>query len=355
MNSFKGELGFHVPMHVWRERSLPEIIDIAKTAEESLSDFGLRQIWVNDNFENRNPFVTLGALAIAVPNLRLGTAIIHPFARNPIDLADAFATLSELTNGNEISMGIAAGARIYNSEIADMLTPSEAVNVIMETVQIVKGLTEGDRISFDNYPYVQNYYHLKPGGSAELWFKPQAPIKSYGAMRHRHTGAKLRRVIGEFCDGVILDSIRNLNEDRITKELDEFDHLNKGQPFKKIFKLNSSLSDNPEEAKQFAKRIVSHMATRESQLTAAGISMQKVAPLIEGFKLHRPEVHDLAPDEIVEKFIIAGTPRQWIEKIAQLFEYAEKYSFDQVLIGVPVGPDQKKAIKLWATEILPNL
>ena len=342
-------------MHVWRERSVPEIMDIVRTADTLLTDFGLRQVWVNDNFENRNPFVVLGALAIGFPNLRLGTAIVHPFARNPVDMADSFATLTELVNGEEVSMGIAAGARVYNSEIVDMLTPLESVEVVRETVQIVSKLLSNERIQFDEYPFVQSYYHLKKGGSAQLWFQPKAPVKAYGAMRHRHTGGSLRRVIGQFCEGVIMDNIRNADETRLKDELDEFARLRGARPFRKIFKLNSSISDNPEEAKRFAKRIASHAATRESQLRAAGIPREKVMKLIEGFKTHTPEVHDLTPDEMVEKFFIAGTPAQWRDKIAQLFAVAQKYAFDQILIAVPVGPDQKKAIKLWATEILPSL
>jgi alkanesulfonate monooxygenase SsuD/methylene tetrahydromethanopterin reductase-like flavin-dependent oxidoreductase (luciferase family) len=63
----------------------------------------------------------------------------------------------------------------------------------------------------------------------------------------------------------------------------------------------------------------------------------------------------ITPDEAVERLIIAGTPAQCRERIAELFALAARHDFFQVCIGVPGGPDIAEVIDLWGKEILPSL
>jgi alkanesulfonate monooxygenase SsuD/methylene tetrahydromethanopterin reductase-like flavin-dependent oxidoreductase (luciferase family) len=63
----------------------------------------------------------------------------------------------------------------------------------------------------------------------------------------------------------------------------------------------------------------------------------------------------LTPDEAVDRLIIAGTPAQCNERIAELFALAARDGFTQVTIGVPLGPDIPEVIDLWGTEILPAM
>jgi alkanesulfonate monooxygenase SsuD/methylene tetrahydromethanopterin reductase-like flavin-dependent oxidoreductase (luciferase family) len=63
----------------------------------------------------------------------------------------------------------------------------------------------------------------------------------------------------------------------------------------------------------------------------------------------------ITPDEAVERLIIAGTPAQCGERIAELFTFAAQHGFSQVCLGVPAGPDIAEVIDLWGKEILPGL
>ena len=67
-------------------------------------------------------FVLLTAIASRVP-IKLGTAILVPYFRNPIDTADAFASLSELMGGREISVGIARGDYAQAGNQIHMIKP----------------------------------------------------------------------------------------------------------------------------------------------------------------------------------------------------------------------------------------
>jgi len=75
---------------------VPQWIELAELARRNNFD----QVWVNDNLGYRNVFVILTAIASRVP-IKLGTAILVPYFRNPVDTADAFAALSELVDGYE--------------------------------------------------------------------------------------------------------------------------------------------------------------------------------------------------------------------------------------------------------------
>ena len=63
----------------------------------------------------------------------------------------------------------------------------------------------------------------------------------------------------------------------------------------------------------------------------------------------------LTPDEAVDRLIIAGTPAQCTERVAEMFALAAHDEFMQIALGVPLGPDIPEVINLWGREILPAL
>src|SRR5918996_4084123 len=102
---FTGEIGIHYPLHVLNRYSLPELIGLAERAWQTLSQGGFSQVWTNDNLEYRSVLASSAAIVARLP-VKLGTAITVPYFRNPIDLAAGFATVSELMDGREISLGL---------------------------------------------------------------------------------------------------------------------------------------------------------------------------------------------------------------------------------------------------------
>ena len=104
MAIFRGEVGLQFTTHLAKHYAIPQWIELAAHAQRN----GFDQVWFNDNLGHRNIFVLLTAIAAKVP-IKLGTAILVPYFRNPVDIADAFASLSELMDGREISVGIARG------------------------------------------------------------------------------------------------------------------------------------------------------------------------------------------------------------------------------------------------------
>src|SRR5918994_4424324 len=104
MAYYAGEVGLQFTTHIANHYTVPMWVHLAELAQKHKFD----QVWVNDNLGYRNVFVILTAIA-SRGQIKLGTAILVPYFRHPVDTADAFAALSELVDGREISVGIARG------------------------------------------------------------------------------------------------------------------------------------------------------------------------------------------------------------------------------------------------------
>jgi len=98
---FTGEIGIHYPLHVLNRYSLPQLIGLAERALQTMGQFGFSQVWTNDNLEYRSVLASSAAIVARLP-VKLGTAVTVPYFRNPVDLAMAFQTISELMDGREI-------------------------------------------------------------------------------------------------------------------------------------------------------------------------------------------------------------------------------------------------------------
>jgi len=131
------------------------------------------------------------------------------------------------------------------------------------------------------------------------------------------------------------------------------------EPLRKVMLLNASVSRDGQAAKQHAKRFVSHIASGwpNDTLERIGIDPKIMEPVRQAYAQNRGVDYaaSITPDEAVERLIIAGTPAQCRERIAELFAFAARHGFFQMCIGVPAGPDIAEVIELWGNEILPSL
>src|SRR5512140_244491 len=144
MRNFNGELGLKFALQSATQYSIPDLRRLAQLAHGQ----GFKQVWVNDNLGQRNLFVVLAAMAAQVP-IKLGTAIVVPYFRNPVDIADSLAALSELTEGREVSVGIARGESARAGQQIAMPNP---IAMVRETTLVIKALLAGESVKFRDYP-----------------------------------------------------------------------------------------------------------------------------------------------------------------------------------------------------------
>ena len=129
------EIGIQYHLPTYAHVPLPHMVELAQQAEAA----GVSQLWVTDNLRSRQSFVTLAAMACNV-GVKLGTAVTVQYFRNPVDLADSVATLSELMDGRELSIGLGRG----NPRTPRWIRTPRPVSVLRETAQSLRRLLDGD-------------------------------------------------------------------------------------------------------------------------------------------------------------------------------------------------------------------
>ena len=354
MKQFTGEIGIHYPLHVLNRYSLPELIGLAEHAWQMLQGFGFSQVWTNDNLEYRSVLASSAAIVARLP-IKLGTAVTVPYFRNPVDLAMAFATISELTAGREISLGLGPGSR---SILTHQVERAKPLTVMAELAVALRTLFAGESLRSADIPVLASYFHLNAEQYA-LRFHTHSPIRLYYGPSLLKP--KVLELIACHFDGVILQTlygIADMNASLASLQSAR-SHSTLREPLRKVMLLNASVSRDGQAARQHAKRFVSHIVSGwpDAVLRSKGINPQAIQAVRRAYAENRGVDYaaSLTPDEAVDRLIIAGTAAQCIERIKELFLLAARDEFTQVAIGVPLGPDIPEVIDLWGKEILPAL
>jgi alkanesulfonate monooxygenase SsuD/methylene tetrahydromethanopterin reductase-like flavin-dependent oxidoreductase (luciferase family) len=353
-SQFAGEVGIHYPLHVLNRYSLPELIELAERALKTLGPFNFTRVWTNDNLEYRSVLASSAAILARLP-VKLGTAVAVPYFRNPIDVAMAFATMSELCSGRDMSLGLGPGSR---SILTRHVVRTKPMAIMAELAVALRTLFAGETLNTRDIPVLAEYFHLNAEHYA-LRFKAQAPI-------HLYYGPSLLKpavldLIARHFDGVVLQTLYGIDEmEASLARLDSArSQFGAAQPLRKTMLVNASISRDGDAAKQHAKRFVSHIASGwpDDVLAAKGIDPKAIQAVRQAYAENRgvDYASALTPDAAVDRLIIYGTPEQCIGRLQNLFQLAERHGFSEITIGVPLGPDVPEAIDLWGTEIFPAL
>jgi len=356
MPLFDGEVGLQFTTHLASRYTVPEWVELAALAHE----YKFNQIWVNDNLGYRNLFVILAAIASKVP-VRIGTAILVPYFRNPVDTADALASLSELVNGSEISVGIARGDFAQAGNQVNAVKP---LSMVRETVDCIKRLLAGQTVPYAEYPTLCSFFGFKESSTIHLRFSPRSPIRFYSG----GNGPKIMRIAGQMMDGILIGGfyIALVRSGKLKPLLDAAElgrrESQNDRRLKKVCEINISVSDDYEQARTYPKRFIAHMVP---VLDALGFSEEEFSAL--GFD--PPDVHrikyafergetiekvaaELITDRMVDAGFIAGRPKDCIEKLEEMCTHAKAYGFDQIALA-KLGPNYDEAIRSLARDVLP--
>ena len=357
MPVFEGELGLQFVTHLANHYTIPDLVRLAQLA----ADKGFKQIWVNDNIRYRGQLVVMTAIAARVP-IRLGTAIMVPYFHNPLDVADSLAALSELCEGQEISIGIARGDLGQSPQHVQALKP---VAMVSETVRFLRRALAGDEIAYAEYPFLLDFYRLNPNGKFRLAFKPKATFKFYGG----GNGPQALRMCGRVMDGLISSGtyIPMLKAGRLPAMLATADQsateTDPNKRLRKVCELNVSISSNRAKAIEFPKRQVSHSILQWEALgfTAEeygrlGVQREQVLKLKEAYAAGATveEASKLVTEHMVKTYYAAGRPEEVRDQIIELVAAAGRLGYDHIAFA-KLGPDYEEAINLLANDVVPGL
>lgn len=138
------------------------------------ADQGFDSLWVGDSLFARprhDPLTLLAGIAVAVPELELGTAILLSSLRNPVILAQQLATIDQLSEGRlRVGVGIGANAPPIHAEFAAAGVPFEKrVGRLVESINLCRALWRGEPVSW------QGRWELQDIVVAPKAFTPDGP------------------------------------------------------------------------------------------------------------------------------------------------------------------------------------
>jgi alkanesulfonate monooxygenase SsuD/methylene tetrahydromethanopterin reductase-like flavin-dependent oxidoreductase (luciferase family) len=348
------EFGLQFTTHIAHRYATTDLVELARLAHAE----GFEQIWLNDNFRFRQVFVVLGAIAQQVP-IRLGTACIVPYFRNPMDAADALVTLSELTDGRELSVGIARGSTAQAGQQLDVRRP---VEFVAQTVQVLKRLLEGERVLFSDYPLLRDYYHMKDT-ALDMGIRPAAPIRFYcGGNAARSLAVGGRHMDGIIWGGTYLALLKLGRVESLLRIADAAaQETAPGKRLRKVAEVNVAVDPDPQAARDSMKGYVAHgimtlrkMGVAAEEFRSLGVEpgdVERLAGLFAyGASIEEAASHAVT-DAMVRAMVVAGRPQECAEQLGLLCEQSRRLGFAQVVLA-KLGEDYGYAIKALGREVL---
>ena len=350
------ETGIQLHLPTYKDIPLPNLVDLGRTAEAG----GVSQVWVTDNLQSRNAFVVLAALASHL-RVKLGTAVTVQYFRNPVDLADSVAAVSEIMEGEELSIGLARG----NPYTPNLINTAKPVSMLRETAQCLTALLAGETVAFRDYPSSGAYFNFNPDEPFRLNFGPKTPVKLYCG-----GNAPLSLAIGgEFMDGLIYGGEYKAaaTAGRIPEALKIFNQAaakaGKGSDLPKVAEIKLSVSRNEAAARDFAK----HTAGRRilglrrrgyspEEITRLGVALEDVDLLEQADRENasRNRFEDLVAGPVIDAICVAGGPAACLAQLQEIKQAAEEYGFRQMMYS-ELGPNPRESLQLLCDEILPYL
>lgn len=165
-------------------------VDLAKYADRK----GIDSLWVLETRLVADAIGPMAVYAAATGQIRVGSAVLPLWTRNPALLASTFATLDLLAPGR-IVLGLGAWWEPLAARVG--VKRSKAVGAMREVVESVRLLLSmKEEVTYDGGYVQMNHLYLDHGGN-----RPH-DVKIYiGAV-----GPQMLRLAGRIADGVILNS-----------------------------------------------------------------------------------------------------------------------------------------------------
>jgi 5,10-methylenetetrahydromethanopterin reductase len=291
------------------ESSVRELVAIAAEAE----GLGCDTVWVNDDRLQKDVFTVLATIGGATQRVRLGPGVTNPWSRHPALLASASATLDEASGGRAV-LGLGAGGTNHRMLGIERRSPARGLH---EAITLINGLLAGEAVTLDG--------QVVKAQGARLEFTPvRSKVPIYVGAR----GPRVLEVAGELADGVIVGSVASAAGWRYAIERVSIGCERAGRSLHEL-SLSAWLPFAVADDRAAAIDAVRPMVTT-SLITSRPILAELEVELPERFtrtmesldwSLNSDAVAQAAPtvpEELIERFAIAGTVSDCRERLEQL-------------------------------------
>jgi 5,10-methylenetetrahydromethanopterin reductase len=310
---------------------------LARAAEAA----GFDQFWVSDDLFLRSAWVILADVARATERIRFGTCIANPFTTHPAEMAMAAATLDELSGGR-FDLGISSGADDFLGWVG--LKPERPVAAVVETVEVVRRLLDGERVPFDG--------RFLRGWTADAYMRfPTRRVPIYiGAM-----GPNMLRAIGRVADGGLPLLFPPEHYETVIGYIRE-GAAAAGRAMEEIDVaacVLCSLDDDRAAAEAPVRDKIAYYghAFGALILDRLGLTREDFAPIEAALVRERDpaKARALVTPQML-RIAIVGTPADLIEHLEGLVQMGVTH----LSFGPPLGPDPLAAIETLGRDVLPH-
>jgi coenzyme F420-dependent glucose-6-phosphate dehydrogenase len=307
-----------------------KLLELSQLAVKS----GFEAIWVSDHFHpwfdtgatEYNTWVWMAAAMQQISKVPFGTSVTAPtFRYHPAITAQAFGTM-EMLFGHRVILGVGTGEAM-NEVPLGFPWPKypERRDRLIEAIEIMKKLWEGDFVDFDG-----KYYKLK---AANAYMKADVPI-FMSAM-----GPKMAKIVGKYGDGLITtartpDYIKNVIFPQVREGAKEAGRSFEDMP--KVIEIDIAYDEDYDTA---VKALRKWAATLLNEMFTTDISDPRE------IEERGKKVTD---KQLAEVFPIATDENEFIKRIEQYFDCG----FDHVYLQLNTF-DDVKAIELFGNKVLP--
>jgi len=334
--------------------------EMAGYAARALSQYRFDKIWVPDHLTYENVFVILAAI-LSRTDANVGTSVVQPFSRTPVDLASSFAALAHLAGERTVTVGIGAG-----SPSSDMIRKRKRVGMTRETILVLRAMFAGRKIAFEQFPVLAEFFRLDPSAEAFLRLPPARAPEIFVAA----AGPKMLELAWELGDGLIISNLsfptalaRQGVLDLAMSKLAAARRARNETPFTKVLHLHVSVARDGTAAKRCARRMGAGALIQGHLLKQRMIKLPVPPAVVDAVHAAKAqgknieEMIDLVSDDLLAEIgtVIAGTPAECVAGIDEMLRAARSHRFDIIDIASPLGPDWNEAIDLICQEIIPEL
>jgi len=325
-------LGYKASAEQFGPRAL---LDYAVLAE----DLGFDSVAVSDHFHpwrdtgGHAPFAFawLAALGERTRRIRIGTSVTAPAYRyHPALIAQAFATLGSLYPGR-VFLGLGSGESMNETPVTteEWPRPGERLHRLGESVQLIRRLWREEYVTFTGT-------HVRVR-EAKIFDKPDGEVPILIAA----SGPKAAEQAGRDGDGLIVTSGKG-------------DELYRDVLLPSFEKGARAAGKDPQRLERMIEMKVSfdHDAGRAmadtEEWAALALSGEEKSGVEDPREMERRAV--AARPRAHTRFIVSTDPDEHVERVR---EYVT-LGFRHLVFHFP-GPDQERAMRLYAKEVLPRL
>jgi 5,10-methylenetetrahydromethanopterin reductase len=314
-------------------KNIDEVHRRAQRAEE----LGYDAIFLGEShLSSIDSFQTLATCAMITQRVLLGIAVTNMVFRDPTVLAGAAASLNEISEGRAIlGLGTGDGPVYSQGRKATPLAEFE------KGIATIRDLVNGKSIPFST-------------GRVGIGFNLR-PVPVYVSAE----GPKGLRLGGRSADGVILGTgfdLRVLDWARVEIRKGASEADRKDTEVALIAAGMVCVRDDGNEARRIVRNRIANRAHHNFRFTLETVPAEElngIKKFMAGFDVMQPMEDRVDPelvnDYLVRRFAIAGTPKECIERIAELRDAGVEH-----LLLTPARKVYHETVDAFATKVMPH-